>query len=665
MNTNIAKVITKIFFAASLFVSLLAAANMLAGYILFASYRQNPSQARFLSIEHAWIQAADKETKRKVAACAGFAVFLVFGVPFSLLMTRRKRPKDLHGKARLADSKDIQKESLYSPKGILLGKHEGRLLRLSGYEFVLVAAPTRQGKGVSFVIPNLLTFEGSTVVLDVKEENFNLTSAFRRQHLENEVWYFNPFSETTHRWNPLSYVSSNPNSRANDLLALAVLLYPDSEKDPFWPSSARNLFVGLGLMILESAGLPKTFGEILRQASGKGRDIAEYLRGVIEYQESTGNPFSRTCTDSLNRFLTNSETVLKGILATLVAPLSPWANAIVDKATSADDFDLRDVRRKKMSIYLCIPAGEIMQAGFIVNLFFSQLINENVKELPEQNPALKYQCLLMLDEFTAMGKVQIIAKGVGYIAGYNMRLALIIQDKSQLESVYSKEDARNIIANMGATVHFTPSTIGESEEYSKLIGNDTVDSTSEQRSNIGALNVGRYGLSETVNLAARAVMLPQEVRQMSKEKELVVRAGIPVILADKIRYYNDDFFLQRFKAVPMHEVRVGDEVRKVPLPIRKPLDNWTAYHSQVARSDFFLTATALPNSQFKELPTDLLLFGINDDSTNAEDRDEAIAELASRKYIEFAKQLDEVPALTTEEALRFESGSVDELLQNH
>lgn len=64
-----------------------------------------------------------------------------------------------------------------------------------------------------------------------------------------------------------------------------------------------------------------------------------------------------------------------------------------------------------MTIYLNIPAGEILQAASIIKLFFSQLINENVKELPEQNPDLKCQCLLLMDEFTAMGKVEIIAKG--------------------------------------------------------------------------------------------------------------------------------------------------------------------------------------------------------------------------------------------------------------
>jgi type IV secretion system protein VirD4 len=631
---------------------LLAGANLFAGAALFVSYRQDPTKATFWTIQRAWAEAPDEATRRRVTGAAAFAAFVVLGAPFALAMAYRRRGSDLYGKARFAEARDVEGEGLYAPRGVVLGKHERKLLRLPGYEFILLAAPTRTGKGVGFVVPNLLTFPDSVVTLDIKGENYALTSAFRRQHLENEVIYLNPFGERTHRWNPLSYISQNPNSRVNDLLSLAALLYQDNEKDPFWPASARNAFVGFGLLVLESPGLPKTIGEVLRQASGKGRDVAEYVRFVIDHHTDSGRPLSPSCIDALSRFLNNSETVLKGILATLVAPLAPWANAMVDKATSADDFDLREVRKKKMAIYLHIPADQVVQAGFIVNLFFSQLINENVRELPEHNPELKYQCLLLLDEFTAMGKVPIIAKGVGYMAGYSMRLAIIIQDRSQLESTYGKSDAHNIVSNMGAVVYFTPRTTQESEEYSKMIGDVTETSISQQRSNVGALNVGRYGLSETESYQKRALMLPQELREMGADKQLVARPGIPIIHADKIRYYADDFFLQRFTAVPMQQVRVGSEVRSVPRPLALPKDNWTAYRSQVARSDFYLNTPAAP--QEEDPPTDLLLVGINDDTSSDADREAAIAELARRKFLEFTAQFDTVPPATPAEALEYE-----------
>lgn len=623
----------------------LAFGNYLAGVILFLSYKENPERAEFTTIQQAWYTAETPYAEKKVKASAAIALLIALGVPAFLLQGfLRGNSLSLHGNARFANRKDIEKEGLDSPSGVILGKQDdGSLLRLPGYEFVLLAAPTRTGKGVGFCIPNLLTFPDSVVVLDIKGENYNLTGQFRSQYLGNEVFYFNPFSENTSRWNPLSYISEDPNFRVNDLQALAAIIYPANPKDPFWVDSARNLFVGLALLVLETPLLPNTIGEILRQGSGKGQQMADYLAHAMNVRAASGTPLSRPCVDALNRFLNNPDNTLKNILSSFVAPLAMWGNAIVDKATSADDFDLRDVRKRRMAIYIHIPANEVLQAGFILNLFFSQLINENVRELPEDNPDLKYQCLLLMDEFTSMGKVGIIAKGVGYMAGYNMRLSIIIQDRSQLEAVYGKEDAHNIIQNMGAMIVFTPSQIKEAEEYSKLIGNQTVQSNSKQRSNIGAFNPGNSSLNETESPHARALMLPQEILSMDKKRELVVRAGIPVINAEKIQYYADPFFNERFTAVPMREVSINGQVRAVPQPRPLPRNNWRVFRQAVDRSDYYLQddfSDLSPHLMTAEEGSILDLINNEAQEMQPEQLDALCMALSRRKVDEFAAMFE-------------------------
>lgn len=583
------KVILCIFFGAVALIGLLALTNYVAGVILFLSYKQSPEAADFWTLLNAWEAADSQVATKKVKASAGIAFIACFGVPaFLLQVLLKSKPLALHGEARFANRKEIEKEGLLNKTGVLLGKQDGQLLRLPGYEFVMLAAATRSGKGVGFCVPNLLTFPDSAVVLDIKGENYNLTGQFRHQFLGNQVFYFNPFSANTCRWNPLSYVSKDPNFRVNDLMALAAIIYPPNAKDPFWPDSAKNLFVGLALLVLETPQLPHTIGEVLRQGSGKGQAMSDYLAHVMAIRASSGMPLSVACVDCLNRFLNNPDNTLKNILSSFVAPLALWGNAVIDKATSADDFDLREIRKKKMTIYIHIPANEVVQAGFILNLFFSQLVNENVRELPEDNPELKYQCLLLMDEFTAAGKIAIIAKGVGFMAGYNLRLCIIIQDRSQLEATYGKEDAHNIVSNMGALVVFTPNQVKEAEEYSKLIGTMTVQSNSKQRSNVGAFTAGNSSTNETESPHGRALMLPQEILAMEKTREFVVRAGIPVIRCEKIRYFSDPFFSERFNAVPMREVVINNEKRTVPLARALPRNNWRIYRQSVERSDFYL-----------------------------------------------------------------------------
>src|SRR5206468_2978537 len=103
-----------------------------------------------------------------------------------------------------------------------------------------------------------------------------------------------------------------------------------------------------------------------------------------------------------------------------------------------------------------IQPNKLAESRLIVNLFFSQLINVNTRELPQTNPELKYQCLLLMDEFTAIGKVDILAISVSYMAGYNLRLLPIIQSMAQLDATYGKDISRTIITNHALQIIFAP-----------------------------------------------------------------------------------------------------------------------------------------------------------------------------------------------------------------
>ena len=145
---------------------------------------------------------------------------------------------------------------------------------------------------------------------------------------------------------------------------------------------------------------------------------------------------SDDCTDALQRLLSNSENTLSSVVATFNAPLTIFADAVVDAATSADDFRLEDVRRRRMSVYVRIPPNRLANARPLLNLFFSQLVSLNTQALPEQDPTLKLQCLLVNDEFTAMGRVGVITSAAAFLAGYNLRLLTVVQAMSQLDAVY-------------------------------------------------------------------------------------------------------------------------------------------------------------------------------------------------------------------------------------
>jgi type IV secretion system protein VirD4 len=479
--------------------------------------------------------------------------YIGFGLPALLwlmalyFLARRKKPS-IHGDARFAHAGDLSRHGLLKPSvnGILVGKFKGDLVRLSGQQFVILAAPTRSGKGVGVVIPNLLEYRESVVVLDIKQENYELTSGWRASQGQ-EVYLFNPFAENrhTHRWNPLSYVSQDPAFRVSDLMSIAAMLYPDgSDEQKFWVSQARNAFMAFTLFLFgkwdddEKNGIPlqlrnkPTLGAVYRLSSGDGSDLRQLYQLLAQQTFLDGNAQA-----AFANLLSQANETFASILGTFKEPLNAWINPVLDAATSEDDFLLTDVRKKKMTIYIGIQPNKLAESRLIVNLFFSQLINLNTKELPQNNPALKHQCLLLMDEFTSIGKVEIIASAVSYMAGYNMRLLPVIQSMSQLDATYGKDVSRTLITNHALQIVFAPREQQDANDYSDMLGYTTV-----RKENITR---GRE-VSRSHSEERRALMLPQELKAMGSEKEVFLYEGIPhPVMCEKIRYYQDKYFTAR------------------------------------------------------------------------------------------------------------------------
>ncbi|MDV3467547.1 type IV secretory system conjugative DNA transfer family protein [Stenotrophomonas sp. C3(2023)] len=496
-------------------------------------------------------QVAPYVLKIKVAGGAGFGLPLLAWMALMVPLLRHKAAA-VHGDARFASAGELAAQNMFkaSATGIVVGKYRGRLLRLHGQQFVILAAPTRSGKGVGIVIPNLLEYQGSVLVLDIKLENHAKTSGWR-QSQGQEVFLFNPFAEDgrTHRWNPLHYIASDPVQRISDLMSVAAMLYPDgSDAQKFWVGQARNAFMAFSLYLFDCHDdqIRRTFpdqdweyptlGEIYRLSSGNGGDLRTYFSKLS--QRAFVSSDTRLAFENL---MSQAEETFASIMGTFREPLNQFINPILDAATSGNDFLLTDVRRKKMSIYIGIQPNKLAEARVLINLMFSQLINLNTRELPQDNPELKHQCLLLMDEFTSIGKVDIIANAVSYMAGYNLRLLPIIQSMAQLDATYGKEVARTLVTNHALQIIYAPREQQDANEYSDMLGYTTVRlrNTSQSRGRHGSVS---YSESEQ----RRALMLPQELKAMGADKQVFLYEGVAnPVMCQKIRYYNDPYFKKR------------------------------------------------------------------------------------------------------------------------
>lgn len=486
-----------------------------------------------------------------------------------------------------------------------LGKPQ--FLRFAGERFMSLAASTRGGKGVSIVIPNLMDWKYSIVVNDPKQEGFNFTSKYRKEKLGQEVYLFNPFGKKTHRYNPLYYVDMRGDRSFEDLRTLAGALYPivGDGLEKFFAGKAQFLFMGMcyladdlmntrtGIEFLDKFHLKVSFdlGGILDLSDGFSlvfqktmevpKDVNNPSLGVVEVpaidettgmlvppkriegfedtwellkamddelrEKNTGETFLSARTIKFIQRYVNvaSENTKAGILSSFNGPLEMFGEGNLRLATSGNDFDLRDLRKKKMTIYIGITADNIDSAKPILNLFWQQLIALNTKELPEFHPELKYQVLLLQDEFTAAGYIHKYLEGIAYIAGFGFRSIMVYQTDSQLQAPipngYGQYGASTLLANHACKIFFTPENKDDAKKLSESLGNRTV----KTRSRSYGKNAGSGSESES----PRALMLQQELTKLPFEDEIILLPRSNPIKCKKAFYYDDPYFVNKFKEV--------------------------------------------------------------------------------------------------------------------
>jgi type IV secretion system protein VirD4 len=543
----------------------MVAVAYLGAYFFLLLLKLAPTQASPLTLpRYAYYYWSSPPVRSRLIGSLVLAALVVGGMALLVFLPKRR---SLHGDARWAKARHIRKSGLFSNHGIILGKYGRRYLILPGQTGAILAAPPRSGKGVSCVVPNLLNWPGSVLVLDIKKENWTLTAGYRS--LFSEVYLFDPFSADgrTARWNPFTYVSDNPHLRIDDVQRIATMLCQESPGgDPFWVKSARSLFVGIALYLFERRDyeraynqdpshkdpipeVPVTVGEVLRQGMASDEEgFSKHWTRIIEGWAALGKPLSPQCVSLIMDVVDLATQTASSVRKTFTSQLDLWLNPLLDMATAASDFDLRDLRKRKVGVYLGIKPRDFERLQVVMNVFFQQAIGEQTAELPENNPELKHQLLVVLDEFTAVGKIPILLSSIAFVPGYNVRTLMVIQTPSQLDEVYGQNGRKIMLKTLAARIIFPPNDMEDARNVSEELGYTTVKSRS--RTVPGAMGGGKRSPSTNVSDQRRALMLPQEIKEMSSDRQLLFVEHVLPVKCHKIRYFEDAVFTKRLLPPP-------------------------------------------------------------------------------------------------------------------
>lgn len=507
-----------------------------------------------LAYKHFYVYVQDERVSKLAfengAIAAGLVLALFLALAVFLYANRRST---LHGDARFGTLSEARRARLGAKSGIILGRLNGQMLVSDDPGHVLIVGPTRTGKGVSFVIPNGLVWPGSMVTLDIKSENMKSFGAARATK-GDAVFVFAPGSASSHRYNPLDYVRPGP-EMATDCANIASFLVATGTVENEWTLAARKTVAALLGYVMTSIHFEKArhIRSAVRVIS-TGHDIADVLKTIVATEKD--GPVPSWVLDALNQFVAIPDRTRGSVMFNVNNAFAPWDSPLICAATETSDFDIRDLRRKRMSIFIGSPLADLESYRPLIRILFQQIHDVLMRNLPGTDEP--HQVLLLLDEFYALGRMSSLASKIAVSAGYGFRMAIVLQNISQLDETYGKAMRETLVAGAALKL-FVAINDNETARYvSDALGTYTATHTTKM---MGA------GLSQSrVSLGHIAAPLrrPQELTRMPKDKSILLVANARPFEIGKLYFFRD------------RQMRKLIEQTEVPLIAPPALQCWTA-----------------------------------------------------------------------------------------
>jgi type IV secretion system protein VirD4 len=447
-----------------------------------------------------------------------------------------------HGSARIATKGEIAPLRLAST-GLLIGRDgkTKKLLRYDGASHLVTMAPTRTGKGVGTIIPNLLTLDRSVICIDPKGENARITRRARDRF--GPVHILDPFGITgtpSSAFNPLAEMAPESLDLAEEAASLAdALVFDDAAggSDAFWNEEARALIAGLILHIVSHEPFDRRTLSTLRAYLTLAPEAFDALLSAMQSTTAANGLVARAA----NRQLSKADREAASVLSTAQRHThfldSPRMTAVLARS----DVRFGDLKSRTATVFLVLPPDRLSTYARWLRLMVTQSLQDMTRVSVGRTAKPSSAVLFLLDEFAALGHLAPVERAMGLMAGYGVQLWPILQDIHQLRATYGQR-AGTFLSNAGVLQIFGVNDHDSARFVSDLLGQTTVAFQTMGR----ALDSEKSGISLGDHLTGRPLMTPDEVRNLPASVELLFLAGQRPIVARKLAYYEDTEFRGMF-----------------------------------------------------------------------------------------------------------------------
>lgn len=426
---------------------------------------------------------------------------------------------------------------------ILLSREGDQLIGVEDNRHLMTVAGSRAGKGVSAIVPNLLVYPGSVLVLDPKGDNAVIT-ARRRKEMGQDVYILDPFGVCdglpVASYNPLDIIDINSDFCVDDAALIADAIIIDAKGDnQYFTSAAKNWIRGLILHICSIEPTRSRNLVTLREMLTASESVRN---GLIEEMQNNRAAFG-VIRRAANAMEGKGEKERAAVLATAIEQTDFLDSPALQRVLIRSDFSLYDLKCERgISVFLSLPAGRMPTHARWFRIF----VNLALEALERRAKPPKHPVLIIMDEFPILGYMEAVEKASGLVAGFGVRLWPIIQDLSQLQALYEKS-WETFVGNAGLLQFFGNSDLTTLKYISDRLGESTVitEGGSKGEVSVAQAAAGFTGESGSINTNFVPLMNAEEVsRYFSRQsnRQLIFWPGSNPIALDRLIYFSDTVF---------------------------------------------------------------------------------------------------------------------------
>ncbi len=403
----------------------------------------------------------------------------------------------------------------------LYGPARKRALYKLGYKddrHLITVAGNRAGKGRSAIIPNLIEWPHSALVIDPKGTNAAVTALRRgkgggriRKSLGQNVHVVDPFGMVkgikTSCFNPLSGIYLNSATIVEDisLIAEAIIVAEGGRYADHFMEAAQSIIAGV-IAHLVSRRSDASLVDVRKTLTQPAEELERLFCEMSENDAAGGLP--KTAASLLENAGSNE----RGAFFTTVTRNTKWIDSLLMKKVLArSDFTLKDLKNGDTTIYIVLPPHMLEEHKRFMRLF----VNLSIREMSISKRSKK-PVLFVLDEFFSLGPLKQLEKAAGLLGSYNVKLWPILQNISQLRELYP-QNWETFMSNAGAIQFFAVNDLETGEYLNNKLGRLASEGMITQLRETGELEeeLSREGQRQII---LRSGAMPLLLRRVNYDK---------------------------------------------------------------------------------------------------------------------------------------------------